>query len=261
MLAPSPALLKPRKSPRQARSVATVEAIFEATIQVLLAGGESQLTTTRVAERAGVSVGTMYQYFPHKKALLYAMLRERLETLPKAMEAAVARLSGLPLHIISDGIVTAWLDTKTKDVTTSRALYTVAMDFDTHELIGEGSKRVLVTIEQLLTSAVDATFDNPTSVSFTLRAVLGGAVRTVLERGGTAPELTMLRVELPILCRAYLLASARFVGEALHPAREPLTTLARMRESMGEYNFASQYQQSPMAKGRRRRQDQLDPVP
>jgi predicted phage terminase large subunit-like protein len=41
----------------------------------------------------------------------------------------------------------------------------------------------------------------------------------------------------------------RAEGEALHPAREPLTTLARMRESMGEYNFASQYQQSPMAKG------------
>jgi predicted phage terminase large subunit-like protein len=41
----------------------------------------------------------------------------------------------------------------------------------------------------------------------------------------------------------------RAEGEALHPAREPLTTLARIRESMGEYNFASQYQQSPMAKG------------
>src|SRR6202163_725033 len=41
----------------------------------------------------------------------------------------------------------------------------------------------------------------------------------------------------------------RAQGEALHPAREPLATLARMRESMGEYNFASQYQQSPMAKG------------
>src|SRR6202035_5862003 len=43
--------------------------------------------------------------------------------------------------------------------------------------------------------------------------------------------------------------SRRAKGEPLPPAREPLTALARMRESMGEYNFASQYQQSPIAKG------------
>ena len=56
-----PAALKPRKTPVQARSEATVAAIFAATIQVLLSDGERRLTTTRVAERAGVSVGTMYQ--------------------------------------------------------------------------------------------------------------------------------------------------------------------------------------------------------
>ena len=50
----------------------TVEAISEATIQVLLAVGLDRLTTTRVAERAGVSVGTLYQYYPNKQALLYA---------------------------------------------------------------------------------------------------------------------------------------------------------------------------------------------
>lgn len=66
--------LKARKIPRQARSSATVTAIHEATFQVLLADGIGRLTTTRVAERAGVSVGTMYQYFPHKQALLYAVL-------------------------------------------------------------------------------------------------------------------------------------------------------------------------------------------
>ena len=70
-----PEALKPRKTPVQARSEATVDAIFKATIQVLLSDGERRLTTTRVAERAGVSVGTMYQYFPHKQALLYAVVR------------------------------------------------------------------------------------------------------------------------------------------------------------------------------------------
>src|SRR5215813_6624914 len=57
---------EPRKTPIQARSAVTVEAISEATIQVLLSHGE-RLTTTRIAERAGVSVETLYQYYPNKQ--------------------------------------------------------------------------------------------------------------------------------------------------------------------------------------------------
>ena len=78
MRIPPPETLKPRKTPIQARSAATVDGIFQATIQVLLAEGAQRLTTTRVAERAGVSVGTMYQYFPHKQALLYAVVHQHL---------------------------------------------------------------------------------------------------------------------------------------------------------------------------------------
>lgn len=64
------AVLAPRKSPVQARSTTSVNAILEATVQVLLEVGKERLTTTRVAHRAGVSVGTLYQYFPNKSALL-----------------------------------------------------------------------------------------------------------------------------------------------------------------------------------------------
>ncbi len=73
-----PTLLDPRKTPVQARSTATVEAIAEATIQVLLSQGANRLTTTRVAERAGVSVGTLYQYYPNKQSLLFAVLENHL---------------------------------------------------------------------------------------------------------------------------------------------------------------------------------------
>src|ERR1700744_1131571 len=67
--------LEPRKTPVQARSAASVEAILQATIQVLLKDGKLKLTTTRVAHRAGVSVGTLYQYSPNKSALLQALLK------------------------------------------------------------------------------------------------------------------------------------------------------------------------------------------
>lgn len=66
--------VKPRRSPRQARARVTVDAIVEATTQVLLEEGYDRLTTARAAERAGVSVGSLYQYFPNKAALVFAVI-------------------------------------------------------------------------------------------------------------------------------------------------------------------------------------------
>jgi len=69
---------EPRKSPARA-STARVDAILKATIQVLLRVGKEKLTTTGVAARAGVSVGTRCQYFPNRSALLRALLRLHVE--------------------------------------------------------------------------------------------------------------------------------------------------------------------------------------
>lgn len=69
---------QPRKRPRQARSTATVEAIVEAAARILERAGPDALTTNAIAERAGVSVGSVYQYFPAKEAILSALIcRER----------------------------------------------------------------------------------------------------------------------------------------------------------------------------------------
>jgi AcrR family transcriptional regulator len=63
----------PRNAPRQARAQATVTAILEATIRILEREGMDAATTTRIAEVAGVSVGTLYQYFAHRDAILDAL--------------------------------------------------------------------------------------------------------------------------------------------------------------------------------------------
>ena len=62
-----------RKQPRQARSTELVAAILEAAVQVLATEGAQRFTTARVAERAGVSVGSVYQYFPNKAAILFRL--------------------------------------------------------------------------------------------------------------------------------------------------------------------------------------------
>src|SRR6186713_2006728 len=70
--------LTPRKKPQQRRSRVTIDTIFEAAIQVLLANGLDKITTIQIADRAGVSVGTLYQYFPNKRALLAAVVRRHV---------------------------------------------------------------------------------------------------------------------------------------------------------------------------------------
>ena len=94
-------LLEPRKIPVQARSAASVEAILDATIQVLLGVGKERLTTTRVAMRAGVSVGTLYQYFPNKSALLQAALERHLNEVALAVERACKQRWPLGAHVSS----------------------------------------------------------------------------------------------------------------------------------------------------------------
>ena len=65
--------------PQQARAAQTVASILEASAQILEKGGLAAFTTNAVAERAGVSIGTLYQYFADKNALLMALAREEME--------------------------------------------------------------------------------------------------------------------------------------------------------------------------------------
>ena len=87
-------LLEPRKCPVQRRSQATVEQLLVAAVQVFEEHGYAGTTTNRVAARAGVSVGTLYQYFPNKEALAVALLERHLaETRRRVNDWAGATLA------------------------------------------------------------------------------------------------------------------------------------------------------------------------
>ncbi len=88
----------PRKAPRQPRSRATVDAILLAAAHILKTEGFERANTNRIAERAGVSIGSLYQYFPNKQAVV-AELRERhRDWFMECIEAEVARAVTLPLR-------------------------------------------------------------------------------------------------------------------------------------------------------------------
>lgn len=198
------AVLKPRKTPRQSRSAATVDAIFEGTIQVLRSQGARRLTTTRVAERAGVSVGTMYQYFPNKQALLCAVIARYLGDVAIAVEDACHRNLGQPVATGSDAVVSAYVLAKTKDVETSQALYAASAELEVAELVNATFKRINDATMRLLISAPDARFENVEEVTFSLIAALTGATRVAFENDAERAALGQFRFKMMAMCRAFL---------------------------------------------------------
>lgn len=85
----------PRKQPRQARAAATVDAVIEAAARILEEGGLGAFNTNAVAARAGVSIGSLYQYFPGKDAILASLIRREAGAFDHALSEAVARTGEL----------------------------------------------------------------------------------------------------------------------------------------------------------------------
>jgi AcrR family transcriptional regulator len=84
--------LEPRKLPKQSRSGATFEAVLEAAAQIFERRGYAAGTTNRIAERAGVSIGSLYQYFPNKDAILVALVHRHLAEGTAALGPHIERL-------------------------------------------------------------------------------------------------------------------------------------------------------------------------
>jgi AcrR family transcriptional regulator len=89
--------MTPRKRPRQARSKATVDSILAATARILVRDGFDGLTSNAVAVKAGVSIGSLYQYFPNKEALVSALIEQHMEEMSAAVLAELTRVANLPV--------------------------------------------------------------------------------------------------------------------------------------------------------------------
>lgn len=203
------ATFEPRKKPLQARSIVTVEAIYEATIQVLLSEGIKRTTTTRVAERAGVSVGTLYQYYPNKQSLLFAVLEVKFSKVSEAMETACKHARGKPVAEIVKDAVEAFVDAKMKRVDVSTALYRISADIGGPELVKRFNQQLQKALEAALTTAPDAALRHDSFTIQMMIAAMAGATRSVLEAGASLAIVKNLRHHLVMLCQSYLVAAAQ----------------------------------------------------
>ena len=135
------AQISPRKAPRQSRSQATVTAILDATARILVERGSAAASTNAVAELAGVSVGSLYQYFPNKEALVSAVHTRHGEQMMAVIQRALTKAMDATLDDALAGLVEATVEAH-------------RVDADLHRVLEE----------QLGTIAVDAIHDEYTDV-------------------------------------------------------------------------------------------------
>jgi AcrR family transcriptional regulator len=198
---------EPRKTPVQARSTVTVEAISEATIQVLLRHGAERLTTTRVAQRAGVSVGTLYQYYPNKQSLLFAVLENHLDNVMARVEAACESACHKPLAEMIREMVEAFVDAKMKRADISVALYQVSADVGGPALLKRISQRSRKAVEAMLQTAQDIKAPPDKFAIDIMLAAMAGAMRSLLEAGPSPATVHKAREQLVLLCQSYMAAA------------------------------------------------------
>src|SRR5262249_37130426 len=119
---PRKPLGKPRKFATQERSRATVDGLVEATARILVKEGFDKASTNRIAEAAGVSIGSLYQYYPSKEALVAAVIERHNRDLMQVVRGTLAEIAGLPLAEAVRRIVAAAVDAHRLDPRLHRVL-------------------------------------------------------------------------------------------------------------------------------------------
>ncbi len=143
--------LRPRKRPLQARSRRTVDAVLKAAGQVFTRRGYAGTTTNHIAERAGVSIGSLYEYFPSKDALLVALMEAHLHEGEEVLARTAAEIAAAPTDLT--GLVR-------HHVRAMVALH--ARDRDLHRILFEEAplprrlRHTLLEVEERVTAGVEA---------------------------------------------------------------------------------------------------------
>jgi len=190
-----------RKGPKQQRAKATLEAILDGMIRVLEQEGADAATTSRVAEVAGVSVGTLYQYYPNKQSLLFAILEGHMNEVAEAVEHACENARGKPLTEMVKDVTEAFVGAKMKRPDISMGLYRIAADIGGPAIVKKATARSRKALEALL--------NQPKFVIQMLFAAMAGATTSVLQAGASPAMVQDLRIHLTVLCQSYVAAAAK----------------------------------------------------
>ncbi|QGZ41409.1 TetR family transcriptional regulator [Pseudoduganella flava] len=198
-----------RKAPKQARSNDLVAAILEAAVQVLAAEGAQRFTTTRVAERAGVSVGSVYQYFPNKAAILFRLQSDEWQqTAAMLTEILVDRDTPPPERLRR--LVHAFLRSECEEAAMRIALHDAAplyRDAPEAHAVKAGSERIVADfMREALPQASDAELELAADL---IKTTLNAVGSRFSERPRTEAEIVAYADAMADMLCAYLDVLAR----------------------------------------------------
>jgi AcrR family transcriptional regulator len=149
-----------RKQPQQARSAELVATILEAAVQVLAKEGAQRFTTARVAEKAGVSIGSLYQYFPNKAAILFRLQSDEWRQTGELLRGILENAEQPPLMRLRT-LVHAFIQSECEEATMRVALNDAVPLYrdapEAQEAKASGNRTVQLFMQEVLPAASDAT--------------------------------------------------------------------------------------------------------
>jgi AcrR family transcriptional regulator len=146
---------EPRKKPKQARSRATFEAIVEAGAQLLVSEGYHGLTTNGLAERAGVSIGSLYQYFPNKEAVIASVVERFADRQFEVLVEGLEELADAPAEQVVRHLVQRILEAKRAEPELSRVLLQELPQIGQVDVLRDWTQRACQLVELALEARRD----------------------------------------------------------------------------------------------------------
>ncbi len=193
-----------RKQPVQARSKASVMAILDATVQILSTRRTIHLTTKTIAARAGLSVGSVYQYFPNKEAIVLALIARKAEEVTSTFEDAARQQCGRTLAGALRILTSTYFANKFSEPQLSKTLHAALERSGGTDRLRPFRERMVRAIESVLRQAPDAAFRNVQGTARMIWSAITGAARLVLETGSSQAYVTAVRREVQEMIVAYV---------------------------------------------------------
>jgi AcrR family transcriptional regulator len=206
--------LRPRKRPVQARSQRTVDVVLKAAAQVFARRGYAGATTNHIAERAGVSVGSLYEYFPGKDALLVALMEAHIREGEAVLTRAAAEIAGRPLTLAGTirHLVHAMVELHARDRNLHRVLFEEApLPRPLRELLSDMEVRITDRVELLLRTTPEVTVTDPALAAAIVVKTVEALTHNLVVHGerGRDHEIDAYVEEIVRLIAGYLTATTR----------------------------------------------------
>ncbi|OED44089.1 hypothetical protein AB833_02380 [Chromatiales bacterium (ex Bugula neritina AB1)] len=174
--------LNPRKAPRQKRSQNTMDVILQATGELICTRGLDGFGTNQIADRAGVSIGSLYQYFPDKEAILACLIRDMRRQMLQDFRKAVENTKDQRMVVAIEELVTAALRHHMKNPELTQHLERAEDDLP----LDHETQALKMAMAEVVTNLLkEHSIVNPEDTAFDLIAIAHGLTHAATQAGQT----------------------------------------------------------------------------